>query len=183
MTSAQNNGSSLLDGWMSGWDTFWDTSNYWLCSAYSDPDDMQYNKQWADSLENEWVVRVGPRSSGIPNILVDYCLVGAAADNEGRCGLHHSMHIMIVVCVCTAVEFMLILWTARHFRKGEKKRCKRILVTMGNAISDFLEEPDVHINNTRKRCGYRLSVVEWVECYVSWFKAASLRLWALLIVV
>jgi hypothetical protein len=168
---------------MSGWDTFWDTSNYWLCSAYSDPDDMQCNKQWADSLGNEWVVRVGPRSSGIPNILVDYCLVGDATNNEGRCRLHHSMHIMIVVCVCTVVEFMLILWTARHFRKGGKKRRERALVTMGDAISDFLEEPDVHINNTRKRCGYRLSVVEWVECSVSSFKAASLHLWALLIVV
>ncbi|KAJ7832670.1 hypothetical protein B0H14DRAFT_2802673, partial [Mycena olivaceomarginata] len=143
MTSAQNNGSSPARRL----------------------DDMQCNKQWADSLGNEWVVRVGPRFSGIPNILVDYCL--------GRCGLHHSMHIMIVVCVCTAVEFMLILWTARHFRKGGKKRRERILVTMGDAISDFLEEPD--------RCGYSLSVVEWVECRVYWFKAASLRLWALLI--
>ncbi|KAJ7834788.1 hypothetical protein B0H14DRAFT_3142260 [Mycena olivaceomarginata] len=177
MTSAQNNGSSLIDGWMSGWG-YWTGGSDWLCSAYAVGDDnKRCNKQWADSLGDEWAVRVGPM-----NILVDYCLVGDAADNEGRCGLHHSTHIMIVVCVCTAVECLLILWTALHFHKSGKKKGGRTLVTMGDAISDFLEEPDMRIGNTTKRGGYRLSVVEWVECRVSWFTAASLRLWALLIV-
>ncbi|KAJ7934369.1 hypothetical protein B0H13DRAFT_1591673 [Mycena leptocephala] len=182
LKSAQNNGSSLLDGWMSGWN-FLDQGNYWLCAAY-DPRETHKacTKQWADSLGDEWAVQVGPRDSGIPNALVDYCLVGDAADNEGRCGLHHSTHIMIVVCVCIAVECMLILWTGLHFRKSGKKKRGRTLVTMGDAISDFLEEPDVHIGNTTGHGGYRLSVVEWVECRVSWFKAASLRGWALLIV-
>ncbi|KAJ7438863.1 hypothetical protein FB451DRAFT_1570129 [Mycena latifolia] len=153
LTSAQNNGSSLLDGWMSGWD-FWTKAT----TGYA------------------------PRDSGIPNALVDYCLVGDAADNEGRCGLHHSTHIMIMVCVCIAVECMLILWTGLHFRKSGKKKRGRSLVTMGDAISDFLEEPNVHIGNTTGHGGYRLGVVEWVECRVSWFKAARLRGWALLIV-
>ncbi|KAJ7677562.1 hypothetical protein B0H17DRAFT_1139580 [Mycena rosella] len=122
------NGSSLLHGWMSEWDS-WDSRNHWMCSAH----DPGYT-----SLGDEWAVRVGPNSLDIPNPSVDYCLMGEAADNEGRCGLHHSMHIMIVVCACTAVECILILWTAFYFRRGGKKKRERTLVTMGDAISAFL---------------------------------------------
>ncbi|KAJ7255991.1 hypothetical protein C8J57DRAFT_1235892 [Mycena rebaudengoi] len=198
MTSAQNNGSSLLNGWMSGWD-FWHIGNYWLCSVY-DPKHQKHhdwlvcNQRWADSLGDEWAVQVGPMNypkddpGGIPNILVDYCLVGDAANNEGRCGLHHSIHIMIVVCACTVVEFMLLLWTAFYFRKrgnlkaGLAGKRQRNLVTMGDAISDFLEEPDVRIGNKTTRGGYKLKDANWVECRVSWFKATSLHMWAFSIV-
>ncbi|KAJ7712712.1 hypothetical protein B0H14DRAFT_2645152 [Mycena olivaceomarginata] len=124
----------------SGWG-YWTGGSDWLCSAYAVGDDnKRCNKQWADSLGDEWAVRVGPM-----NILVDYCLVGDAADNEGRCGLHHSTHIMIVVCVCTAVECLLILWTALHFHKSGKKKGGRTLVTMGDAISDFSGGADMRI--------------------------------------
>ncbi|KAJ7255750.1 hypothetical protein C8J57DRAFT_1186383 [Mycena rebaudengoi] len=190
MTSAQNNGSSLLDGWTSGWD-FWHASNYWLCSGYDPKYQNQWplvcNQRWADSLGDEWAVQVGP-PGGIPNILVDYCLVGDAANNEGRCGLHHSMHIMILVCACTVVEFMLLLWTAFYFLKrgnsmaGLAGKHQRNLVTMGDAISDFLEDPHVHIGNKTTRGGYKLRDAKWVECRVSWFKATSLRMWAFSIV-
>ncbi|KAJ7213785.1 hypothetical protein C8J57DRAFT_1601936 [Mycena rebaudengoi] len=192
MTSAQNNGSSLLDGWTSGWD-FWDGSDDWLCTVYdlrehvylNQKQQMVCNQRWADSLGSEWAVALGPRGSGMPNILVDYCLVGDAADNEGRCGLHHSMQIMIVVCACTVVEFMLLLWTAFYFRKrgnlkaGLAGKRQRNLVTMGDAISDFLKEPDLRITT---RGGYKLSDAKWVECRVSWFKVITLRMWAFSIV-
>ncbi|KAJ7437923.1 hypothetical protein B0H11DRAFT_2255020 [Mycena galericulata] len=63
----------------------------------------------------------------------------------------------------------------------------RTLVTMGDAISAFLEDPDVPVGRTSCYCtintgGYRLSVAEWAECRISWFKAATLRLWAFSIV-
>ncbi|KAJ7810106.1 hypothetical protein B0H14DRAFT_3758020 [Mycena olivaceomarginata] len=201
MTSAQNNGSSLIDGWTSGWD-FWHVGNHWLCAVY-DPKYQNHlmeggggeyimmvcNQRWADSLGDEWAVQVGPGRI-IPNVLVDYCLVGDAADNEGRCGLHHSMHIMIVVCACTVMEFMLLLWTAFYFRKRGNLKARlagkrqRNLVTMGDAISDFLEEPDVRIGDKLEttRGGYKLRDAKWVECRVSWFKAISLRMWAFSIV-
>ncbi|KAJ7793055.1 hypothetical protein B0H14DRAFT_3159826 [Mycena olivaceomarginata] len=185
----------------SGWD-FWHVGNHWLCAVY-DPKYQNHlmeggggeyimmvcNQRWADSLGDEWAVQVGPGRI-IPNVLVDYCLVGDAADNEGRCGLHHSMHIMIVVCACTVMEFMLLLWTAFYFRKRGNLKARlagkrqRNLVTMGDAISDFLEEPDVRIGDKLEttRGGYKLRDAKWVECRVSWFKAISLRMWAFSIV-
>ncbi|KAJ7255951.1 hypothetical protein C8J57DRAFT_1235865 [Mycena rebaudengoi] len=145
LTSAKNNlGSSLLDGWTSGWG-FWDAGGSWLCAVY-DLKEYKYfglSQQQMATLGDEWAVRVGVGGFGgsilvPPNILVDYCLVGDAADNEGRCGLHHSMQIMIVVCACTVVEFVLLLWTAFYFRKrgnlkaGLAGKRQRNLVTMGD---------------------------------------------------
>ncbi|KAI1094980.1 hypothetical protein F5B19DRAFT_505090 [Rostrohypoxylon terebratum] len=99
ITSVQNNGSSLLDGWEGGWD-YWETAQYWLCSTY----DLGYytklcDRAWADGLIGDWVVGVGGKPVGLPNVQVDNCLVGEEGDNEDRCGLHYSVYILAIVCI------------------------------------------------------------------------------------
>lgn len=189
MTSIQNNGSSLLDGWMSGWD-YWDAGNYWVCSAY---DPGEYTKicdrAWADGLVDDWIVGVGGKSVGLPNVLVDYCLVGDAGNNEDRCGLHYSTYILAVVCTCTSLECLLVLWTGIYFRRnkeaGEAKRRRRTLITMGDAIGDFLYEPDYHIDRVSEgsvgvrasRATYQLRVMQWLGRRETWFTAVNTRTW------
>ncbi|KAI1462625.1 hypothetical protein F4805DRAFT_464335 [Annulohypoxylon moriforme] len=174
MTSTQNNGSSLLDGWMSGWD-YWDAGNHWLCSAY-DPGEytLVCNREWADGLVGDWVVGVGGKAVGLPNVLVDYCLVGDEGNNEDRCGLHYSVYILVIVCVCTTLECLLVLWTGIYFRQnkgaGEAKRRRRTLITMGDAISDFLYEPDYHIDRVSETSIGRRE---------SWLTAINAKTWTI----
>ncbi|KAI1660678.1 hypothetical protein F4813DRAFT_378961 [Daldinia decipiens] len=187
MTAEHNNGSSLLDGWVSGWD-YWDAGNYWLCSAY---DPGEYSKvcssEWADTLDDGWVVG---KSAGFPNILVDHCLVGDEGNNEERCGLHYSLHIMIIVCICSSLQCLLVLWTNIYFRRyspsGESGRRRRVLITIGDAITDFLYEPSTEINeeregqtgsNTAKGDFYQLRLTQWNEYQSYWFTAVSIRTW------
>lgn len=183
MTSAQNNGSSLLDGWEGGWD-YWDAAQYWLCSAY---DSGYYTKfcdrAWADSLVGDWVVGVGGKPVGLPNVLVDYCLVSREGDNENRCGLHYSVYILAIICVCTSLECLLVFWTGRHFRQnkevGEAKRRRQTLVTMGDAIADFLYEPDYCIDGVSEgsKATYQVRVANWLGRRQSWLSAVSAKTW------
>ncbi|KAI1470550.1 uncharacterized protein F4812DRAFT_269841 [Daldinia caldariorum] len=193
ITTEQNDGSSLLDGWMSGWD-YWDAGNYWLCSAY-DPGD--YTKicslEWADALDDDdWVIG---KSAGFPNILVDYCLVGDRANNEQRCGLHYSLHIMVIVCICSSLQCFLVLWTNLYFRKydssGESGRRRRALVTVGDAIADFLNEPstqpdgiseDIKRPRTTKGAFYELRLAQWNESQSYWFTAVGMKTWVIALI-
>ncbi|OTB13098.1 hypothetical protein K445DRAFT_320282 [Daldinia sp. EC12] len=187
MTTEQNHNSSLLDGWMSGWD-YWDAGNYWLCAAY---DPGYYTKicslKWADTLDDSWVVG---KSAGFPDIMVDYCLVTDQGNNEERCGLHYSLHIMIIVCVCSCLQCFLVLWTNIYVRRydapGESGRRQRALVTIGDAIADFLHEPstqpdgaseDIKRPITTKGDFYELRVTQWNESQNYWFTAVNMRTW------
>ncbi|RYP84308.1 hypothetical protein DL769_001223 [Monosporascus sp. CRB-8-3] len=184
MTTIHNNGSSLLDGWMAGWDD-WDGSNYWLCSAY---DPGYYSKictpQWADTLD-DWIVGIGGKPEGLPNVVVNYCLVSDGANNEDRCGFHYSAHIMVIVCICTFLQCLFILWTGLYFRKydptEEVGRRRQSLVTVGDAIADFLHEPiaqDSTGPNFAKGTAYQLHITRWEEHRSYWFTAASTPTWA-----
>ncbi|RYP48450.1 hypothetical protein DL768_005652 [Monosporascus sp. mg162] len=183
MTTIHNNGSSLLDGWMTGWDD-WDGSNYWLCSAY---DTGYYSKictpQWADTLDY-WIVGIGGKPEGLPNVVVNYCLVSDGANNEGRCGFHYSAHIMVTVCICTFLECLFILWTSLYFRKydptEEVGRRRQSLVTVGDAIADFLHEPiaqDSTGPKIAKGTAYQLHITQWEEHRSYWFTAVSTPTW------
>ncbi|RYP80105.1 hypothetical protein DL770_006367 [Monosporascus sp. CRB-9-2] len=184
MTTIHNNGSSLLDGWMAGWDD-WDGSNYWLCSAY---DPGEYSKictpQWADTLD-DWIVGIGGKSEGLPNVVVNYCLVSDGANNEDRCGLHYSAHIMVIVCICTFLECLFILRTGLYFRKYDPTegvgRRRQSLVTVGDAIADFSHEPIAQDNTgpkIAKGTAYQLHIRQWEENRSYWFTAVSTPTWA-----
>ncbi len=171
LTSARNNGSSLLDGW--------------LCSTYSAGEYRERcSEDWTDTIDGEWVVKITSTSIDDPNVLVDYCLVGDAADVTKKCGLHYSPHLMDNATACTMLVAFLCILTGLDIRKqnalGNRRQQK--LITLGVAIRNFLENPDVpfraNVDGTNA-APYQLVVQEWIERPVSLFRAASFRSWAL----
>ncbi|KAK8102321.1 hypothetical protein PG984_015467 [Apiospora sp. TS-2023a] len=192
MTSQQFNGSSLLDGWVSGWET-WTLSATWICDAYQSSDLNHWrlcDSNWAKEFSNDWHLRW----HDIWRIKVDHCLAGGNGDNEKRCGLHYSAYIWEIVCACTSLECLLVfvVWLRNRrdmkVDRGNKKH--RTMVTIGDAIHSFLEYPDAaniseesgHGATTPTKGGGSiiLKKARWVVSKrVSWLQAASMTVWIL----
>ncbi|KAE8166654.1 hypothetical protein BDV40DRAFT_285404 [Aspergillus tamarii] len=188
VSTVQNNGSSLIDGWVSGWEP-WSGSSSWICRAHQDiHKDRFCNWDFAKSFTNDWKLS-WPRG-----VQVDHCLSADEGRSRDRCGLHYSTHILAIVCVCTFLESLLVYWTAfhhfRNMRTKEQKRDHRTMVTIGDAINSFLEHPRSYINeltdedDDASTC-YRLGAVQiqkttWLaEPRVSWFKAVNIHIWVI----
>ncbi|KAF5013831.1 hypothetical protein FDECE_188 [Fusarium decemcellulare] len=183
VTTAQNDNSSLIDGWFSTWDS-WSDSTGWMCSAYQDDDLSKWRfcgQIWADTFADNWVLS-WPKDMG-----VDYCLVGEEGDNQARCGLHYSAYISIIVCICTLLGASMLLWTwLDHLRKDNRGYTKssKTLVTMGDAIDSFLDVPGpsdaVQASGTATRKLTENRVAIWKPvARISWFKASSNLLWGI----
>lgn len=184
VTAAENNGSSLIGTWISGWYP-WNRDNQWICRV-SDMDSPHFKKwcTWgrASQYIDEWVVRYDHTS-----MLVDHCLVGEAGNNDQRCGLHYSAYILPIVCTSILGEGLLILWTWSRLRNPEKNPRVKTLITMGDAVAEFLEQPSsVEASETYTSNGVvtpRLNAVgiqtgPWSsERRVSWLKAVDVKTW------
>lgn len=191
VSSAHNNGSSLIDGWMSGWD-IWTNSHAWICSQYPQKASRACTEEWASTFADNWIVAGAPISEGSPvreNVAVDYCLVGESVDIDNRCGLHFSVYLTGIVCFFTAAEALLIWLTWLNHTKTKSDptgRRQETMVTMGDAISDFLERPDelaAARDSEFPRASYTVRVGRWREECVSWFKGVSTRTWVISITV
>ncbi len=111
---------------------------------------------------------------------VDHCIVGEAGNNDERCGLHYNTGVLILVCIATGIELFFILWTTIAYRTPT-------LTTIGDAIADFLKEPDVTtgvdsaLPPRRSKHSFgtpRLGIAPWkAEKNVRWFRAVSIRGW------
>ncbi|KAH7153761.1 hypothetical protein DER46DRAFT_560533 [Fusarium sp. MPI-SDFR-AT-0072] len=182
VTTAQNNGSSLIDGGVVGW-LGWEWSNAWICWAYQ-PDTWRYcNWEFAKTFASKWTL--GQQRG----ILVDYCLVGEGGDNEKRCGFHYSTHVVTIVCICTFLETLLICLTAYHYsRQAKMKRDKQALITSGDAIQSFLDIPrsppdqimDGEAPERHKQGNVELVFAAWrTRPGIPWSKAISPSFWAI----
>ncbi|KAF4428369.1 Acyl- sterol acyltransferase [Fusarium acutatum] len=180
MTTMKNNGSSLIDGYVSGWEEWWAWSSGWICSAYQiNTYDLRYcTWDWAESFADNWTIMAhGP-------VRVDYCLVSDGVSNKERCGLHYSKHILAIVCVCIFLDTLAIAWTWIHSRRGSRtrdsKKSKRTMVTIGDAIHSFLETPldgqrSLQLNSDEIG-GIKVCRKEWLtERRIKWFRAVSTR--------
>ncbi|KAL4798811.1 hypothetical protein BDV19DRAFT_385894 [Aspergillus venezuelensis] len=171
VSSAQNGGSSLIQGWVSAWES-WVSSAAWICRAYQrNPDSIMSCRtgdcpkfcswEFAENFAGNWTLYW-------PIWLqVDHCLVG----DEG---------------VCTFVEVLLIgLTFFQHWSTRVKnvKGRERTMVTMGDVIDSFLDpllSTDEILEN--HSCSARRTVVATVDTWqvkpsISWFKAVSIRAW------
>ncbi|KAJ3534934.1 hypothetical protein NM208_g7344 [Fusarium decemcellulare] len=183
VTTAQNDNSSLVDGWFSTWDS-WSDSAGWMCSAYQDGDLSKWRfcgQIWADTFADNWVLG-WPKDMG-----VDYCLVGEEGDNQARCELHYSAYISIIVCICTLLGASMLLWTwLDHLRKDNRGYTKssKTLVTMGDAIDSFLDvlgpSDAVQASGITTRKFTENHVALWKPvARIAWFKASSNLLWGI----
>ena len=178
-TSAQNNGSSLIFGKLSGLDPlYW--SQLWICTAHENSDYSTWcTAEWASTFIDDWATCLYDAVEN-PGIPIDYCLVGEAGDNSQRCAFQYSAYLWITVCVCTFCESLLIVWTWLSHRENT-------MLTIGDAISDFLKRPDA------AESGHSVSVAErpvvvaevpWVTVRnLPWFKVISTRTWIVTLVV
>jgi hypothetical protein len=124
---------------------------------------------------------------------VDYCLIGPQGNNQDRCGLHYSVDILGIVCGCALVVCLLILWTWWQHRQfsstHEEKAAKRTMITIGDAIQNYLGYPDpawMYLRNFQVSNGRRssrnevitISEVTWLrENRVRWGRAVSTFGW------
>lgn len=187
ITASQNNNRSLIAGWVSGWDD-WPTSNQWICAyhyAYQDPDNFTQwcTRELLEGFSGPWMWADWARSTN--PIVVDHCLVGPPGDNSQLCGLHYNLEIFIAVCVHTFISAGLILYTWHQHVHGKKST----MVTMGDAIAEFLETRHYKFPNTdaqvegsahsrQRKDPVCMSLAEWtVGRPVSWARAVSGPVW------
>ncbi|KFA65890.1 hypothetical protein S40285_09480 [Stachybotrys chlorohalonatus IBT 40285] len=179
---AHANDSSLLDGWVSGWQA-WAASNSWICERHFE-ETWSCDADFAGTISETWTVQAGPMI-----LSVDHCLIGEEGNNDERCGLHYTAHIMGIVCGLASLEALLVILTwIRHYR-DTKHGQESTMVTFGDAVQNFLRSPNnaedtgAFYASSAKRRGTNFVVLEkdhWQTVpRVSWFKAVSIRTWAL----
>jgi hypothetical protein len=186
VTTAQNNGSSLIDGGVLGW-LGWEWSNAWICQAYQ-PEVWRYcNWGFAKTFAKQWTLG---QQRGIQ---VDHCLVGEGSDNTKRCGFHYSTQVIAIVCACTLLETLLVCLTAYYYtRQARIGRDKQALITSGDAIQSFLDTPrttleDQVVDKTTlelpKKRSVELALATWrTHPRIPWFKAISPIFWTISLV-
>lgn len=181
-TASTNNHTSILDGWISGSDgPHWDGASLWICYAYEGEGTWksQCDLDYALPFANDWKLLVNQA-----NVTIQYCLVGEQADNSTRCGLHYSLPLLVIVCVCISIDTAIIACIAVAMNQPT-------LLRLGDALSELLEKydqsPSARLEENR---GYlqptivRLGSRPWPMARgTSWFKAVSKLCWVVSITV
>ncbi|KAI1326475.1 hypothetical protein F5Y16DRAFT_374870 [Xylariaceae sp. FL0255] len=182
ITSYQNNGSSIVQGFVDGlYNTQWNVATSWICFAYYSAEDENRfcNLQWAGEFESSWTLQTW-QAPYQQSVQVDYCLVGAKGDNQARCGLQISIPLLSIVCASTLVGTILILATERIVKEPT-------LLKLGDAIASFLEFPEEISNDVSQledRGMLRIKYIPWRPVQrASWFSALTRRTCVLLSVV
>jgi len=136
--ASQNNGSSLIFGFISGSDSSqWNAATAWICPNRGDKHDRFCTMEWANEFYDNWTVyqkfTTPDGQSHDVHMTVDHCLVGdRATDTDERCELLYNKGVLFAVCVLTFVDSLLILGILILCRK-------HTLVHIGDAIADALE--------------------------------------------
>jgi hypothetical protein len=184
MTYQQNNASSLPDGWISTWDP-WAESTGWICGAFS-TDGRLCGLAWVQQFSARWKVII-PEHLVID---VDHCLVGEGGNNDEKCSLHYSSHILGIVSACTLIESILVflVWFQhRRDRPSQESWKSQTMVTIGDAIQSYLERPGTELPDANSeesgfsptKSGYVVARKDiWrTQKDVSWIQAVSTSDW------
>lgn len=164
VTSLNDATDSLLDFFYAGRPDLRQQQNLWFCGDY---EDYRGYCNVAKAVENAETLMV----AGYP---IDYCLV---QEIDEECMLQFSLPIMLVVIICNLIKTACMIWVA--FENGP-----RPLVTVGDAIASFLNEPDL---TTKDNCladkdffrkgGWQARLLTWKPERHRWFRAASMTRW------
>ena len=134
-TTSSNNGSSLVNSWMSSVNGIsWDRATNWMC-----PRSQKSIQVGVCTLENtlpyvkDWVM-AGWVDGVQTNATIEYCLVGEAGDNARRCGLHFNVRALQLVFIFMLAETLLICWTAwKH--GGPNRRLSPLVTRLQNSCA------------------------------------------------
>ena len=108
----------------------------WLCKA-----DIQ-NCNLATALTNAspWKISQPLTYSDAPvEYVIDHCLASSTTET---CKLQYSLAIIIVVVCCNAIKLLAMLKTLTTIKEDQ-------IITVGDGIASFLENPD---SNTTNAC-------------------------------
>ncbi len=130
---------------------------------------------------NDTLVYHGQQSS--TQVTVRYCLVGEQAKSmDTRCGFHYNSDLLIVVCICTVMETMLIGLVAMRFNAPTS-------VLLGDAIVQMLSEhdetTDIQSSDISEPLAFhndsavKLEAVKWLPLRPTWFSAVSKKVWVI----
>lgn len=188
MTSADNEGYSLVHGWAADWALgVWSRDNWWMCVAYmgSDASKWRCPLSLSRKLAKEWLVvpvsRV--RQPSARKVLVDYCLVGPEVDISRKCGLHYGVQTLATVLFCTLLQAILVSvvwWWASEMMvvseaaEEEEQPSYGTMVLMGDAISEYLRVPG-SLPSTMKT---RENLWQPVKT-VTWFQMIGTKVWTI----
>lgn len=178
VTFAQNNGSSLIQGWVNGnAATSWDTSTAWICDVYITTGENGYcTRDLTRSFEDQWVLRTW-EAPHRQEVAVDYCLIGEQGDMTERCGFHTSIPNMSVVCFFTLLATGLIITTNIKVNDAA-------FVRLGDAVASFLEEPECEEQTSQQNCvpkkrrTIQARATPWIPIpRIRWYKAVEGKSW------
>lgn len=145
----------------------------WLCGADWSTDPYYDNTpvctlSTAQAGASNWTVLQHP---------ISYCLI---QETEEQCSLQFSLVIMIAVILANAMKATIMFLTWWKFRTPT-------LVTLGDTIASFLDNPDQTTDGicltTRRDIGngkgpWKNEVAKpWIAKRYFWFKAASVKRW------
>lgn len=149
---------------------------------------------WADAMDSRWlwicrgeyinyygVCNIAEAASHSQNLTVDdipidYCL---AQEMDERCMLQFSLPIMFVVIICNLIKLICMIYVLLKEKSPP-------LVTLGDAIVSFLNEPDPATSDIcladkqffQKKAWHDVAkTLTWKSERHRWFRAASMTRW------
>ncbi|KAL8916213.1 MAG: hypothetical protein Q9208_008642 [Pyrenodesmia sp. 3 TL-2023] len=161
-------------------------SYHWMCDLYPEAKHGINNEQCRLNLllpkATEWAIRSNRRNYPITSTVawqpdpVDYCLSRRVEEN---CRLQFSLTLLILVIVCNFIKAACMI--SMVYRQDAQP-----LVTLGDAIASFLNDPDSTTQGNCLATKHHFPRHEWAQqpCRwatkdVYWFRSLSWTRWAL----
>ena len=167
--SSTMNGSALIE--ISGSPGLGSDAYYWLCSSNPVLNDKPCDVDHTLKNALSWALSDNTKSQSWP---IQYCLSQPVSE---RCQVHFSIIIVGVVMVCNFLKALCMLLALR-------RQSLRPLVTLGDAIEEFLVKPD---RTTRLAClsgkksfirgRWRDAPSKWERKGHHWFSNLSMQRW------
>ena len=184
-TTAQNDNKTLLTSEVSG-GVVWYFEEYWICSSpeiYSAMLPGGCTTSVINNYLSNWTVASGDippvtdNSLGSGTVEVDHCLSAGLNDSQNQCSVGFSTYIMAIVIGMNALKCGFVFFV--HWKSGKYGA----IVTLGDAISSFLQEPDHH---TEQMClttkchfmgkdAWEPQAIEWRPVKTRWQGATTKR--------
>ncbi len=169
-----NHTSSLRHGFVSGsFYPVWEESSRWVCNLknwkFCTLDQALVNGKWTVYDNN-----------------IQYCLVGPPGNNDNLCGFHYSLGMSIIILVSMSVGTCSIGIVAYIKRYKEHMHHTQSMVTLGDALAEYLKERDERTSLTAPLPSNpglfaKVQIATWEPVRPHWFRAVSVRMFLLTI--
>ena len=184
-TTAENSNQTLLTNEVTG-GPVWYFEEYWICSSteiYAAMLPGGCTQGVMNNFYSNWTIASGDiapktdNSLGGGSVEVDHCLSAGLNDSQKQCSVGFSTYIMGIVIAMNALKCGFVLFV--HWKSGKFGA----IVTLGDAIASFLQEPDHHTEQmclTTKRTfmgktGWQPQALQWQPSKTRWIGATTKR--------